>query len=65
VLSKSFETEDPIHPVQAIREIRHQQATKKLFLAQKMANLKSGTRGLQARKDLKAAESNLETSQEM
>ncbi|KAJ5378563.1 hypothetical protein N7509_011682 [Penicillium cosmopolitanum] len=65
LLSKSFETEDPIHPVRAIREIRHEQATKKLFLAQKMANLKSGTRGLQARKDLKAAESNLETSQEI
>ncbi|KAJ5994835.1 hypothetical protein N7481_001812 [Penicillium waksmanii] len=65
LLSKSFETEDPIHPVRAIREIRHEQATKKLFLAQKMANLKSGTRGLQARKDLKAAESNLEISHEI
>ncbi|KAJ5099974.1 hypothetical protein N7532_006975 [Penicillium argentinense] len=61
-LSKSFESEDPLQPVQAIRKIRHQHAQKKLFLAQKNASLKSGARGLQARKDLKAAESNLESS---
>lgn len=65
VLSKSFETEDPFEPVRAIRKIRQEQAVKKLFLAQKNAHLKSGARGLQARKDLKAAEAKLESTQEM
>ncbi|KAJ5614767.1 hypothetical protein N7528_008421 [Penicillium herquei] len=65
VLSKSFEMEDPLEPVRAIRKIRHEQAGKKLFLAQKNANLKSGARGLQARKDLKAAEAKLESTEEL
>ncbi|KAJ6111163.1 hypothetical protein N7486_003398 [Penicillium sp. IBT 16267x] len=63
-LSKSFETEDPLKPVHAIRKIRHEQAEQKLFLAHKNAHLKSGARGLQARKDLKAAESKLDSTQE-
>ncbi|KAJ6031720.1 hypothetical protein N7540_002452 [Penicillium herquei] len=65
VLSKSFETEDPLEPVRAIRKIRYEQAGKKLFLAQKNAHLKSGARGLQARKDLKAAEAKLESTEEL
>jgi hypothetical protein len=65
VLSKSFETEDPMQPVWAIRKIRHQKAEKHLFLAHKNASLKSGARGLQARKDLKAAEGKLEATSEM
>ncbi|KAF3016639.1 hypothetical protein E8E15_005091 [Penicillium rubens] len=64
-LSKSFETEDPMQPVWAIRKIRHQKAEKHLFLAHKNASLKSGARGLQARKDLKAAEGKLEATSEM
>ncbi|KAJ5088538.1 hypothetical protein N7456_012154 [Penicillium angulare] len=64
-LSKCFDTEDPLMPVRAIRKIRHEQARKKLFLAQKNANLKSGARGLQARKDLKTAEAKLESTQEL
>ncbi|CAI7658841.1 unnamed protein product [Penicillium palitans] len=64
-LSKSFETEDPMQPVRAIRKIRHQKAEKYLFLAHKNASLKSGARGLQARKDLKAAEGKLEAASEM
>lgn len=43
-------------PVRAIRTIRDEQAQKHLFLAQKNASLKSGARGLQARKDLRVAE---------
>ncbi|KAJ5480082.1 hypothetical protein N7530_005591 [Penicillium desertorum] len=62
-LSKSFE--DPMQPVWAIRKIRHQKAEKHLFLAHKNASLKSGARGLQARKDLKAAEGKLEATSEM
>ena len=65
VLSKSFETEDPSQPVHAIRTIRHERAEKQLFLAQKNASLKSGARGLQARKDLRAAEDKVQVSKEV
>lgn len=65
VLTKSFETGNPLAPVRALRKIRHQQAEKKLFLAQKNASLKSGARGLQARKDLKTAEGRVESTAEM
>ncbi|KAJ5625183.1 hypothetical protein N7510_001492 [Penicillium lagena] len=61
----SFETEDPLEPVRAIRNIRFQQMEKQLFLAHKNASLKSGARGLQARKDLKAAELKVDTSREL
>ncbi|PWY95347.1 ABC transporter [Aspergillus sclerotioniger CBS 115572] len=57
LLSKSFESDDPLQPVRAIRTVRHADAERDLFLAQKMAHLKSGARGLQARKELKTAES--------
>lgn len=62
VLSKSFETDDPLQPVYAIRRVRHDVTEKQLFLAQKNASLKSGARGLQARKDLKSMESKYEDS---
>ncbi|GAQ10335.1 ABC transporter F family member 3 [Aspergillus lentulus] len=65
VLSKSFETDDPVAPVRAIRRVRHDEIEKQLFLAQKNASLKSGARGLQARKDLKAAETRYEASKEL
>ncbi|KAL5365498.1 P-loop containing nucleoside triphosphate hydrolase protein [Aspergillus floccosus] len=65
VLSKSFETEDPLEPVLAIRRIRHERTEQQLFLAQKNASLKSGTRGLQARKDLKAVEAKYQASLEL
>ncbi|QRD88115.1 putative ABC ATPase [Aspergillus flavus] len=64
-LSKAFETEDPMQPVSAIRKVRHDKAEKELFLAQKNASLKSGARGLQARKDLKAAEDKFQASLEI
>ncbi|KAL4955996.1 P-loop containing nucleoside triphosphate hydrolase protein [Aspergillus filifer] len=64
-LSKCFETEDPLLPVRGIRKIRHDDMQKQLFLAQKNASLKSGARGLQARKDLKSAESNLQISRDL
>ncbi|KAI9044029.1 ABC-F family ATP-binding cassette domain-containing protein [Aspergillus affinis] len=62
LLSKSFETDDPLQPVHAIRRVQHDTIEKRLFLAQKNASLKSGARGLQARKDLKAMESKHEES---
>ncbi|KAL3448669.1 P-loop containing nucleoside triphosphate hydrolase protein [Aspergillus insuetus] len=64
-LSNSFEMENPLQPVRAIRKIRHAEIEKQLFLAQKNANLKSGARGLQARKDLKAVEARLQSSREL
>ncbi|KAL2864773.1 ABC-F family ATP-binding cassette domain-containing protein [Aspergillus lucknowensis] len=64
-LSNSFETEDTLHPVRAIRKIRHDEIGKQLFLAQKNANLKSGARGLQARKELKAVEAKFQSSREL
>lgn len=65
VLSKSFETDDPFLPVRAIRKIRHEQLENQLFLAQKNASLKSGARGIQARKDLKAVEGKVQASKEL
>ncbi|KAL4970306.1 ABC-F family ATP-binding cassette domain-containing protein [Aspergillus stella-maris] len=64
-LSKCFETDDPLLPVRGIRKIRHDDMQKQLFLAQKNASLKSGARGLWARKDLKSAESKLQMSREL
>ncbi|OJJ34809.1 hypothetical protein ASPWEDRAFT_154237 [Aspergillus wentii DTO 134E9] len=64
-LSKSFETEDPLEPVKAIRKVHHENLQKQLFLAQRNASLKSGARGLQARKDLKSAESKVQASTEL
>ncbi|PYH49381.1 ABC-F family ATP-binding cassette domain-containing protein [Aspergillus saccharolyticus JOP 1030-1] len=65
ILSKSFESDDPLQPVKAIRAIRHSEAEEELFLAQKMANLRSGARGLQARKELRTAEERLKASAEL
>jgi hypothetical protein len=62
VLSSSFEKEDPMAPVFAIRTLRHEQLTTQLFLAQKNASIRSGARGLQARKELKALENRVDAS---
>lgn len=62
VLSKSFEADEPLEPVRAIRKIRHEKLENQLFLAQKNAHLRSGSRGFQARKDLKAAEAKVQAS---
>ncbi|EGD91913.2 hypothetical protein H112_00517 [Trichophyton rubrum D6] len=65
ILSQALEDhEDPLAPVKAIRQLRHEACQHQLFLAQKNASLRSGARGLQARKDLKVAESRLEESAE-
>lgn len=66
VLSKALEeTEDPLEPVRAVRNIRHEQLEDQLFLAQKNASLRSGARGLQARKELKALENKVAASEEL
>ncbi|KAK2759437.1 hypothetical protein FQN54_002915 [Arachnomyces sp. PD_36] len=66
ILSKALEeTEDPLEPVRAIRQIRHEKLGKQLFLAQKNASLRSGSRGLQARKELKSLEKKVSASEEL
>ncbi|KAI2085109.1 hypothetical protein LOZ36_004277 [Ophidiomyces ophidiicola] len=56
-LSRAFDgTEDKFGPVRTLRQIQHELLEEDLFLAQKNAALKSGARGLQARKELKVAE---------
>ncbi|DAA74158.1 TPA_exp: Uncharacterized protein A8136_3656 [Trichophyton benhamiae CBS 112371] len=65
ILSQALEDhEDPLAPAKAIRQLRHETCQHQLFLAQKNASLRSGARGLQARKDLKTAENRLEESAE-
>jgi hypothetical protein len=51
--------------VRAIRRVRHDEIEKQLFLAQKNASLKSGARGLEARKDLKSSEARYQASKEL
>ncbi|OAX79582.1 hypothetical protein ACJ72_06095 [Emergomyces africanus] len=66
VLSHALEeTEDPWEPVRAIRQLRHEKLERELFFAQKNASLRSGSRGMQARKDMKAAESKVAESAEL
>ncbi|KKA20175.1 ABC ATPase [Rasamsonia emersonii CBS 393.64] len=64
ILAASLEGEDPLAPVLAVRRLRHEQLEKQLFLAQKNANLRSGTRGLHARKELKTVEAKVAASLE-
>ncbi|RDW90227.1 ABC-F family ATP-binding cassette domain-containing protein [Aspergillus mulundensis] len=64
-LSRSLEIEDPLEPVRRIRRLRHDDIEKQLLLAQKSADMKSGARGLQARKNLEVVESKLQGSKEL
>ncbi|KAI1958860.1 hypothetical protein LOZ58_004897 [Ophidiomyces ophidiicola] len=62
-LSRAFDgTEDRFGPVRTLRQLQHELLEEDLFLAQKNAALKSGARGLQARKELKVAESKVSDS---
>lgn len=65
VLSKSLEQEDPLAPVLAIRKLQHEHLAEQLFIAQKNASIRSGARGLQARKELKAVEIRVAASTEL
>ncbi|PGH26479.1 hypothetical protein AJ80_01793 [Polytolypa hystricis UAMH7299] len=64
VLSHALEeTDDQWATVQAIRKLRHDELKRQLFLAQKNASLRSGSRGMEARKALKAAEAKVAESE--
>lgn len=45
-------TEDPYEALRALRKVRHEKMQKQLFILDKEARLRSGARGLQARKAL-------------
>ncbi|ROT40580.1 ABC transporter [Sodiomyces alkalinus F11] len=55
-LSKGINEADPMGPVRALRTIRHHRNQKRLFLLDKDARLRSGARGMAARKALTAFE---------
>ncbi|PFH59468.1 hypothetical protein XA68_12277 [Ophiocordyceps unilateralis] len=56
VLSDGVDASDPCGPVRALRALKHERLQKRLFLLDKEARLRSGARGLQARKALVAFE---------
>ncbi|RDL31461.1 uncharacterized protein BP5553_09670 [Venustampulla echinocandica] len=65
VLSKSIDSNgSPYAPVRALRQVQHDRLTKELFELDKDARLRSGTRGMAARKALTAFENKVAESVE-
>ncbi|KAF6841526.1 ABC transporter [Colletotrichum musicola] len=64
-LSEGINGTDPHGPVRAVRNLRHERNQKQLFLMDKNARLRSGDRGLAARKALKAFEKVVAESQSL
>lgn len=56
VLSKGIESPDAYGALRSLRDVRHIRLQKELFLKDKDARLRSGARGMQARKALIAME---------
>lgn len=56
VLAEGINSADDIRIVRSLRRLRHERMQKRLFFLDKMARLRSGARGSQARKDLIAFE---------
>lgn len=63
VLSEAVNASDPYAPVRALRNLKHGKLQQRLFLVDKEARLRSGARGLQARKALVAFEKIVADSQ--
>lgn len=63
VLSDGVNASDPYAPVRALRSLKHEKLQQRLFLVDKEARLRSGARGLQARKALVAFEKVVADSQ--
>jgi len=62
-LSAAIEdTSDPEAALRVVRRIKHEDASRQLEIAQKEADLRSGSRGMAARKHLKVMEAALEES---
>lgn len=55
-LSDGVDASDPHAPIRALRRLKHERLQKKLFRLDKDARLRSGARGIQARKALVAFE---------
>ncbi|KAK2054127.1 ABC transporter [Colletotrichum caudatum] len=64
-LSDGINSTDPYGPVRAVRAVRHDRNQKRLFREDKNARLRSGDRGLAARKALKAFEKTVAESQKI
>ncbi|KAM0524582.1 hypothetical protein ACHAPE_000680 [Trichoderma viride] len=56
VLADGVDASDPYAPIRALRGLKHEKLQKRLFLVDKEARMRSGARGLQARKALVAFE---------
>lgn len=56
VLSEGIDSADDIKIARSLRQVRHERMQKRLFVLDKMARLRSGARGMQARKELIAFE---------
>ncbi|KAL7938020.1 P-loop containing nucleoside triphosphate hydrolase protein [Trichoderma chlorosporum] len=63
VLAEGVDASDPYAPIRALRTLKHEKLQKRLFLVDKEARLRSGARGLQARKALVAFEKVVADSQ--
>lgn len=63
VLADGVDASDPYAPIRALRGLKHEKLQKRLFLVDKDARLRSGARGLQARKALVAFEKVVADSQ--
>ncbi|KAL7899326.1 P-loop containing nucleoside triphosphate hydrolase protein [Trichoderma sp. SZMC 28014] len=63
VLADGVDASDPYAPVRALRGLKHEKLQKRLFLVDKEARMRSGARGLQARKALVAFEKVVADSQ--
>ncbi|KAL5090596.1 hypothetical protein Trisim1_004221 [Trichoderma cf. simile WF8] len=63
VLSDGVDAADPYAPIRALRGLKHEKLQKRHFLVDKEARLRSGARGLQARKALVAFEKVVADSQ--
>ncbi|KAI2834822.1 hypothetical protein CBS147321_10514 [Aspergillus niger] len=64
-LSQGIDTSDPYAPVRALRSLKHERLQKRLFILDKDARLRSGMRGMQARKALVAFEKVVAESKRM
>ncbi|PON29440.1 hypothetical protein TGAM01_v201689 [Trichoderma gamsii] len=63
VLADGVDASNPYAPVRALRGLKHEKLQKRLFLVDKEARMRSGARGLQARKALVAFEKVVADSQ--
>ncbi|OJJ77016.1 hypothetical protein ASPBRDRAFT_50004 [Aspergillus brasiliensis CBS 101740] len=64
-LSQGIDTSDPYAPVKALRSLKHERLQQRLFILDKDARLRSGMRGMQARKALVAFEKVVAESKNM